>query len=102
MFEKPNTAGFIHVSHYLLTIYDAERFKKFIEWPIVCKKSESKYRSDVKDFIAIIASEHPQVGFPQNLAASLLHTGGYKFITVMWKLSQVTLYVYLKREGKLQ
>ncbi|XP_012264350.2 HAUS augmin-like complex subunit 6 [Athalia rosae] len=100
MFEKPNTAGFICVSHFLLTIYDAERFKKLVEWPIACKKSESKYRTDVKDFIAIVASEHPEAGFPPILGTYLLHAGGTKFTIVMWKLSQVVLYVYIKRQGQ--
>lgn len=101
MFDKPNTPGFIHVSHFLLTIYDADRFKKLVEWPLVCKKSETKYRNDVKDFIGIVASEHPEAGFPPVLATYLLHAGGTKFTTVMWKLSQVVLYVYIKRECKL-
>ncbi|XP_046623913.1 uncharacterized protein LOC124306861 isoform X1 [Neodiprion virginianus] len=99
MFDKPNTTGFIHVSHYLLTIYDSERFRKLVEWPIVCKKSESKYRSDVKDFIGIVATEHPEAGLPSILGTYLLHAGGTKFINVMWKLSQVVLYVYIKRES---
>lgn len=100
MFDKPNTAGFIHVSHFLLSIYDAERFKKLVEWPIVYKKSESKYKNDVKDFLGIVASEHPEAGFPSILATYLLHAGGTKFTTVMWKLSQVVLYVYIKREAQ--
>ncbi|XP_046748954.1 uncharacterized protein LOC124412844 [Diprion similis] len=99
MFDKPNTTGFIHVSHFLLTIYDSERFRKLVEWPIVCKKSESKYRSDVKDFIGIVATEHPEAGLPSILGTYLLHAGGTKFINVMWKLSQVVLYVYIKRES---
>jgi len=42
MFDKPNTTGFIYVSHYLLTIFDVKRFKKLVEWPVICKKTEDK------------------------------------------------------------
>jgi len=39
MFDKLNITGFIYVSHYLLTIFDVERFKKLVEWPVICKKT---------------------------------------------------------------
>jgi len=89
MFDKPNIAGFIHVSHYLLTICDAERFKKLIEWPIICKKTEAKYRNDVRDYLNIIASENPNIGFPHILTTYLHHASGTKFTIIMWKLSQL-------------
>jgi len=99
MFDKPNIAGFIHVSHYLLTIYDAERFKKLIEWPIICKKTEAKYRNDVRDYLNIIASENSDVGFPYILTTYLHHASGTKFTIIMWKLSQLTVKKYIMRQG---
>ncbi|EZA54921.1 uncharacterized protein LOC105279589 isoform X2 [Ooceraea biroi] len=100
MFDKPNIAGFIHVSQYLLTIYDAERFKKLIEWPIICKKSEAKYRNDVKDYLNVIASENPDIGFPNILITYLHHASGTKFTIIMWKLSQLAVKKYLIRQGE--
>ena len=99
MFEKPNTAGFTFVSHYLLSIYDPDYVKKMIEWPIVCKKSEAKYRNDVKEFLNIISNDNPDIGFPSILPSLLLSPGGTKFIKVMWKLSQVSLREYIKRQS---
>lgn len=98
MFDKPNTAGFIHVSHYLLSVYDEERFKKLVEWPILEKKSEGKYRNEVRDFITAISHENPDIGFPSILASHLFHAGGNKFINIMSKLSQAVLKVFLKRQ----
>ncbi|KAG7201591.1 hypothetical protein KM043_004335 [Ampulex compressa] len=100
MFDKPNTAGFIHISHYLLTIYDIHRFEKLIEWPVICKKTEAKYRNGVKDYLSVISAENPDIDFPPILASYLLHAGGTKFTIIMWKLSQVVLRTYIRREGK--
>ncbi|XP_017765981.1 PREDICTED: uncharacterized protein LOC108555019 [Eufriesea mexicana] len=98
MFDKPNTTGFLHTSHYLLTIYDSEHFKKLIEWPVICKKTEAKYRNNVKDYLTIISMENPDIGFPNILMSHLIHAGGSKFTIIMWKLSQVVLRRYIVRE----
>ncbi|KYN21278.1 hypothetical protein ALC57_06377 [Trachymyrmex cornetzi] len=100
MFDKPNTTGFIHVSHYLLMIYDAERFKKVVEWPVICKKTETKYRNSVKDYLNVIALENPDIGFPRVVTTYLHHASGTKFITIMWKLSQLALKMYIMRDGE--
>ncbi|XP_012165575.1 uncharacterized protein LOC126919827 isoform X1 [Bombus affinis] len=98
MFDKPNTIGFLHISYYLLTIYDSERFKKLIEWPVICKKTEAKYRNSVKDYLVIISAENPDIGFPSILISHLIHAGGSKFTIIMWKLSQVVVRRYIMRE----
>ncbi|EGI65185.1 hypothetical protein G5I_06363 [Acromyrmex echinatior] len=100
MFDKPNTTGFIYVSHYLLIIYDAERFKKVVEWPVICKKTETKYRNSVKDYLNVIALENPDIGFPRVVTTYLHHASGTKFITIMWKLSQLALKMYIMRNGE--
>lgn len=100
MFDKPNTAGFIYVSHYLLTIHDAERFKKVVEWPVICKKTEAKYRNNVKDYLNIIALENPDLGFPRVVTTYLHHASGTKFMIIMWKLSQLTLRTYIMCDGE--
>lgn len=100
IFDKPNIAGFVQVSHYLLMICDAERFRKLIEWPVLCKKTEAKYRNDVKDYLNIIAVENPDMGFPHILATYLHHASGTKFMLIMWKLSQLALKRYLMRNGR--
>ncbi|XP_012231473.2 uncharacterized protein [Linepithema humile] len=102
MFDKPNMAGFIEVSHYLLTVYDAERFKKLIEWPIICKKMEAKYRNDVKDYLTLIATENPNMGFPNILVSYFHHASGPKFIIIMWKLSQLVLKRYIMKNSKYE
>lgn len=100
MFDKPNIAGFVQVSHYLLTICDAERFKKLVEWPVTCKKTEAKYRNDVRDYLNTISSENPDLGFPRILTTYLHHASGTKFTVIMWKLSQLALRRYIMREGR--
>ncbi|XP_066592357.1 putative leucine-rich repeat-containing protein DDB_G0290503 [Prorops nasuta] len=100
MFMKPNSAGFIHVSHYLLTIYDPEGFKALIQWPLNYKDTEIKYRNSVKDYLNNIAKENADVGFPHVLSSHLVHAGNTKFIIIMWKLSIVTLRRYLRRNCK--
>ncbi|XP_032686269.1 uncharacterized protein LOC116851192 [Odontomachus brunneus] len=99
MFDKPNTAGFIQVTYYLLTICDVERFRKLVEWPIVCKKTEAKYRNDVKDYLNTISLENPDIGFPPVLSTYLHHASGTKFMIVMWKLSQLTIRRYIMHNG---
>lgn len=100
MFNKPNTQGFVHVSHYLLTIYDEERFKRAIEWPIFDKRSEAKYRNNVRDFLTIVINENEDIACPPILTSHLVTASGTKFINLMWKLSQIVLRTYLKRMGK--
>lgn len=97
MFDKPNTTGFIHVSHYLLGIYYKEALKFKIEWPIVDKQSENKFRNDVKDCLQNIAKSHQNMNFPQILASHLILAKGTKFLLIMWKLSVVALATYLQR-----
>ncbi|XP_070150426.1 uncharacterized protein [Polyergus mexicanus] len=83
-------------------ICDAERFRKLIEWPVLCKKTEAKYRNDVKDYLNIIAVENPDMGFPHILATYLHHASGTKFMLIMWKLSQLALKRYLMRNGEYE
>ncbi|KAK0097801.1 hypothetical protein PV326_013642 [Microctonus aethiopoides] len=97
MFNKPNTQGFVHVSHYLLTIYDEERFKRAIEWPIFDKRSEAIYRNNVRDFLTIVINENEDIACPSILTSHLVTASGTKFINFMWKLSQIVLRTYLKR-----
>ncbi|KZC12909.1 HAUS augmin-like complex subunit 6 [Dufourea novaeangliae] len=95
MFDKPNTAGFLHISHYLLTTYDAERFKKLIEWPVTCKKTEAKYRNNVKTLLTTVSTENRDINFPNILVSHLFHASGKKFVIIMLKLSQVVLRKYI-------
>ncbi|KMQ84323.1 hypothetical protein RF55_17961 [Lasius niger] len=81
-------------------IYDAERFRKLVEWPVLCKKTEAKYRNDVKDYLNVIAVENPDIGFPNIVATYLHHASGTKFMLIMWKLSQLAVKKYLMRYGR--
>lgn len=44
MFIKANTPAFIHVSHFLFTMFDAKEFKRRFYWPIHDKSAENSYR----------------------------------------------------------
>ncbi|XP_026669134.1 uncharacterized protein LOC108624726 [Ceratina calcarata] len=99
MFDKPNTTGFLHISHYLLTIYDSDQFQKLFEWPVICKKTELKYRNSVKDYLTVISQENPDIGFPNILNSHLIHAGGSKFTIIMWKLSEVVVRRYIIRQS---
>lgn len=98
MFDKPNTAGFLHVSHYLSIVYDATLFKQIVRWPILCKRDEVTYRIEMKNFLSILSRDNPDINFPPILMSHLIQSGGTKFLIIMWKLSQVALRTYIKRE----
>nr|XP_012136273.1 PREDICTED: uncharacterized protein LOC105661954 isoform X1 [Megachile rotundata] len=97
MFDKPNTSGFIHISHYLLSIYNAKQFKKMVAWPIMNKMDEKKYRVEVKEYLEIVANENQDINFPTVLMTHLLQAGGTKFLITMWKLSQISLRSYITK-----
>ncbi|XP_077266875.1 uncharacterized protein LOC143899933 isoform X2 [Temnothorax americanus] len=98
MFDKPNTVGFLHVSHYLSTVYDAKLFKRMVRWPILCKKDEATYRVEMKNFLCLLSQDNPDLNFPTILMSHLIQSAGTKFQTIMWKLSQLALKTYIKRE----
>ena len=54
MFLRSNPKAFIHVMHFLFTIYDANEFKKRFYWPIEDKKNESSFRSSTIEFLNYI------------------------------------------------
>ncbi|XP_034941881.1 uncharacterized protein dgt6 [Chelonus insularis] len=99
IFDKPNTVGFIHVSYYLLNIYDEEHFKNNVEWPLFDKKTEVKYRNNVKDFLVIVSDENKDLEFPLILTSHLVTAGGRKFINIMYKLSEAVLRKFLRKSG---
>ncbi|XP_029671665.1 uncharacterized protein LOC115240565 isoform X2 [Formica exsecta] len=98
MFDKPNTAGFLHISHYLSNLYDAALFKQMVRWPTLCKRDEVTYRIEMKNFLSILSRDNSDVNFPPILMSHLIQSGGTKFLIIMWKLSQVALRTYIKRE----
>ena len=97
MFDRPNTAGFIHISHYLLSVHNARRFRRMVAWPIVQKTDEKKYRTEIKAYLEILASNNPDMKFPPILASHLLQAGGTKFLIIMWKISEISLRAYVER-----
>ncbi|KYM81638.1 hypothetical protein ALC53_08025, partial [Atta colombica] len=98
MFNKSNTVGFLHVSHYLSSIYDTKLFKQMVKWPISCKKDEATYRVEMKNFLCLVSRDNPDLDFPSILISHLFQSGGIKFQIIMWKLSQLALKTYIKRE----
>ncbi|KOC70987.1 hypothetical protein WH47_04973 [Habropoda laboriosa] len=101
MFNKPNTSGFIYISHYLLSVYDAKRFQKMVAWPLMNKMDEKRYRMQVKDYLEILASENIDINFPSIFMSHLLQAGGTRFSIIMWKLSEISLRAYLKRKYQI-
>lgn len=100
MFDKPNTMGFLYVSHYLSVIYDSKLFKQTVNWPVLCKKDEVKYRTEIKNFFSVLSQDNPDINFPPVLISHLIQSGGTRFLIIMWKLSQLALRAYIKRERK--
>ncbi|XP_076759057.1 uncharacterized protein LOC143428220 [Xylocopa sonorina] len=98
MFNKPNTIGFIHISHYLLSVYNAQRFQKMVLWPLMNKVDERRYREEVREYLEIVASENPDINFLPILKSRLLQAGGTKFLIFMWKISLISLRAYISRE----
>ncbi|XP_011494269.1 PREDICTED: uncharacterized protein LOC105359369 [Ceratosolen solmsi marchali] len=98
MFDKPNTLGFIHVSFYLLNIYYKDNIKNKVQWPVICKQTENKFRNDVRECLMAIANENPDINFPPIFASHLLLARGTKFLLIMWKFSLVVLRTFLTKE----
>ncbi|XP_011167860.1 uncharacterized protein LOC105201520 isoform X3 [Solenopsis invicta] len=98
MFDKPNMTGFLHVSHYLSTIYDAKLFKQMVRWPILCRRDEVTYRIEIKNFLCLLSRDNPDLNFPTILMSYLIQSAGIKFQIIMWKLSQLALRAYIQRE----
>ncbi|CAK9824504.1 Augmin complex subunit dgt6 [Anthophora retusa] len=101
MFDKPNTAGFIHISHYLLSVYDPSRVQKMIAWPLINKVDEKRYRIQIKNYLEILANENADINFPNILMSHLVQAGGTRFLIIMWKLSEISLRAYLKRKYQI-
>lgn len=100
MFDRPNTAGFLHVSHYLSVVYDAKLFKRMVGWPILCKRDEVAYRAEIKGFFSLLSRDNPDVNFPPILISHLVHATGVKFMIIMWRVSQLALRAYIKKQRK--
>ncbi|PBC29848.1 Zinc finger protein Xfin [Apis cerana cerana] len=83
MFNKPNTLGFIHISHYLLSIHDATRFQKMVIWPLLNKMDEKKYRIEITEYLKILATENPDINFPPIIMSHLLQAGGRKILILI-------------------
>ncbi|KAK9298360.1 hypothetical protein QLX08_008270 [Tetragonisca angustula] len=97
MFDKPNTAGFIHVSHYLLSVHNEKRFQKLVIWPILNKTDEKRYRTEIKQYLETLTNENSDINFPPILMSHLLQAGGKKVLILMWKISEISLRAYITR-----
>ncbi|XP_033359643.1 uncharacterized protein LOC117238660 [Bombus vosnesenskii] len=102
MFDKPNTTGFIHISHYLLSVHNAKRFKKMVTWPILNKMDEKRYRMEIREYFAILANENPDINFPSLLMSHLLQAGGKKILILMWKISEISLKAYISKTCQIE
>ncbi|KAK1122672.1 hypothetical protein K0M31_009115 [Melipona bicolor] len=102
MFDKPNTAGFIHVSHYLLSVHNEKRFQKLVIWPILNKTDEKRYRAEIKEYLETLANENSDINFPPILMSHLLQAGGKKVLILMWKISEISLRAYITRPCQMQ
>ena len=100
MFDKPNTAGFIHVSHYLLSVHNEKRFQKLVIWPILNKTDEKRYRTEIKQYLETLTNENSDINFPPILMSHLLQAGGKKVLILMWKISEISLRAYITRACK--
>lgn len=44
VFVKPNKNAFPHIVRYVLTIIDANEFRKKLMWPVGCREAEFEFR----------------------------------------------------------
>ncbi|XP_043790416.1 uncharacterized protein LOC122713748 [Apis laboriosa] len=102
MFNKPNTLGFIHISHYLLSVHNATRFQKMVIWPLLNKMDEKKYRLEITEYLKILATENPDINFPPIIMSHLLQAGGRKILILMWKISEISLRAYIINKCQIQ
>ncbi|XP_011352085.1 uncharacterized protein LOC105287913 isoform X3 [Ooceraea biroi] len=76
-------------------------FKQMVKWPIACKKDEATYRMEIRNFFSVLSQDNPDIKFPSILMSHLVLSCGTKFLTFMWKLSQLALRTYIKEEHSL-
>ncbi|XP_044593257.1 augmin complex subunit dgt6 [Cotesia glomerata] len=98
MFEQPNTTGFILLSQYLLSTYDQERFEQAVQWPLLNKTEEGRYRAQVKSFIGTVFEENDDFTM-SSIQSSHLHTArGEHFINLMVDLTLIVLRKVCERQ----
>ena len=102
MFAKNNKEAFHHVMHYLLTILmGAQEFKREIpSWPIFDKQRDSEFRCEVIRYLNKLNDIYPDANIPTVIASHLICPGGYKFTSLMLKLSQLVLSEELQRDDR--
>lgn len=97
LFDKPNQAAFIHLSHYLIYIIDANKAAQ-VTWPLLEKKAEHVYRGQLVTFISNLDNEHGTL--TPIMSSYLVNAGGYKIVRLMFQLSQMAMKCAIEQKLK--
>ncbi|CAO1400705.1 unnamed protein product [Diamesa serratosioi] len=96
MFIKSNTPAFIHVSHFLFTIFDVKEFKRRFYWPIHDKSAENSYRITSVEYINDLI-EKQSLKTDKIKAVNVVHPGGLKFQALLLVIVQLVIKKELTR-----
>ncbi|CAO1410246.1 unnamed protein product [Diamesa tonsa] len=96
MFIKANTPAFIHVSHFLFTLFDAKEFKRRFYWPIHDKSAENSYRTTSVEYINDLIEKH-SLKTDKIKAVNVVHPGGLKFQNLLHIIIQLVIKKELSR-----
>uniref|UniRef100_A0A1B0EXY8 HAUS augmin-like complex subunit 6 N-terminal domain-containing protein n=1 Tax=Phlebotomus papatasi TaxID=29031 RepID=A0A1B0EXY8_PHLPP len=101
LFLKPNAGALPHVMHYLLTIYDAEEFRKRFHWPIYNDRdAEKSFRSNCLKYLMEL-NDRFQLKLEDLSTYMMLFPGGLKFLKVMEKLMIFVITEDMKKKNQL-
>lgn len=100
MFKKNNKAGFQQVVHYLMNIldYDLVQQKPSLSLPLD-PRSEIEFRNEVMKYIKNLSLSYKDIEIPPLVTSHLISPGGFKFISFIFKFSQLVLYENVKRNS---
>ncbi|KAG5879159.1 hypothetical protein JTB14_029961 [Gonioctena quinquepunctata] len=101
MFVKNNKTAFYELVYYLLDILNPELTKqKLTAWPPYEIRRESKFRSELLQYINELNSIYENADIPHIMPSHLISPGGYKFGKFMLKLSQLIVHEHLRKTKK--
>lgn len=100
MFAKNNKSGFFQVVYYLLVTLNPTLTKTRISiWPIFDLKTESKFRSELLNYVNELNSIYETANIPPVMASQLISPSGYRFLSFMLKLSELVIVEHLSRNN---
>ncbi|XP_066256786.1 augmin complex subunit dgt6 [Euwallacea similis] len=103
MFTKRNRTAFNYVVFYLLNILDSTQSKANLpSWPPLDSKQSASFRRELVAYLKIINLKYPEAQIPIYQSSFFTSPGGYKIVVMLVKLSQIVMFLHLKRSGNLK